>query len=228
MSKPIGELLSALGIQTANPGLYEMALTHSSVNGDLGSHHRDYERLEFLGDAVIGLVTSDLAFRYHPEMQQGDLTVLRSQAIRTESEAEAALELKLDEYLIHGVSFQEAGRNRSVLEDVYEAFVGAVYLDQGLETAWKIIEGYMIKRIILSDPAWESNPKSELQEAIQADYKDSVTYKVLKDEKEGNEHLYTVGVFFQGIELGRGQGKNKKEAETRAASDALSKRAGLE
>jgi len=224
MSKPISELLNKLDIKTDNYDLYLMALTHASVNGDKGSYHRDYERLEFLGDAVIEIVTSDLAFRYHPEMEQGELTILRSQAIRTESEAEAALELNLDQYLIYGSSFQEAIQNRSILEDIYEAFVGAVYLDQGLNKAWELVEKQMMKRIILSSSSWVSNPKSELQEAIQADYKESVIYKVLKEEREGNDHIYVVGVYFQGIELGRGRGKSKKEAETNAAREALTKK----
>lgn len=207
-----------------NEELYTLAFTHSSYNGMAGTRHQDYERLEFLGDSVIGMVVSELCYIYHPEMEQGRLSVLKSQFIRTAAEAEYCKKLGLNEYIRVGASFsKEASTNLSLLEDVFEAFIGAIYLDQGLQTC------YRITRAIFEDDVKNGvvdltiNPKSYLQECMQADKKESVTYKILEEKGSGQDKTFLAAVYFEGVEIGRGRGKSKKAAETEAASDALRK-----
>jgi ribonuclease-3 len=224
--KELSELYKQFGIECHNPHLYEMAFTHSSVNGMIGTKHQDYERLEFLGDSVIGMVVSELCYVLHPEMQQGDLSVLKAQFIRTDSECAYALKLGLDAYVRVGVSFQgEVSKAHNVMEDVFESFVGALYLDQGLLFTYHFLMDLFREDIAISGVEEEENPKSELQEAMQADHKESVTYKILSEEGPAHEKVFTSAVYFEDQELGRGTGRSKKEAEVAAAHDALSKQA---
>ena len=222
----IEELLSSLSIKPNDLSLYEEALTHSSFNATAKTKHVDYERLEFLGDSLVGFVTSELCFRYHPEMQQGDLTRLRSRFIRTEGEAALALELNLGSYVRVGNSFgADAKTSSRILEDVFESFVGALVLDQGKEFAHQFVWNLFEKEIEVARFVSSENPKSELQEAIQAEFKEAVTYELLSEEGSANDKRYSVGAFFEGLELGRGSGKRNKEAATEAAKDALRKNA---
>ena len=219
-------LFEKLGITARNKDVYDVALTHSSFNAVSSKKHQDYERLEFLGDSVVGLVTGELCYRYHPEMQQGDLSVLKSQFIRTESEAGFALELGLNQFVRVGPSFYgQIEDNLSLLEDVFESFIGALFLDQGMEFTYKFVYELFEKPIKFGQIRYEKNPKSELQEAIQADTKDTVTYRTIKEEGPSNNKYYVIGVYLSDMELGRGAGRSKKEAEAAAAEDALKKRA---
>jgi len=224
--RSVSELLDKLHIYGHDIPLYEEALTHSSYNATAKTKHRDYERLEFLGDSLIGFVTSELCFCYHPEMQQGELSQLKSQFIRTESEASLAMELDLASYIRVGNSFAaDIKGSTRILEDVFESFIGAIILDQGREFAYKFVRDLFEKPIAEGKVLSGVNPKSELQEAIQAEFKESVNYKLLRDFGSQNEKRYLVGAYFAGLELGRGQGRSKKEAETEAAKDALAKNA---
>ena len=206
--------------------LYSLAFTHSSYNGMAGTRHQDYERLEFLGDAVVGWVISELCYLYHPKMEQGQLSVLKAQFIRSASEAEYCKKLGLNEYIRVGASFaKDASKNVSLLEDVFESFIGAVYLDQGREFAYQLVKNIFeedVKNASIDDAI---NPKSYLQECMQADRKESVTYKILAETGQGMEKKFLAAVYFEDKEIGRGEGHNKKEAETMAARDALSKMA---
>jgi ribonuclease-3 len=222
--KDLDELFAKWGIHCRDRSLYELAFTHSSVNGMAGTKHQDYERLEFLGDSVIGMVVSDLCFTLHPEMQQGGLSVLKAQFIRTDSESGYALRLGLDEYIRVGASFKgDVSKAKKVLEDVFEAFIGALYIDQGREFALTFLSDLLRQDIAMAEVLEEENPKSELQEAMQADHKESVTYEILAEEGPSHDKTFTAAVYFEGQELGRGQGHSKKEAESAAARTALGK-----
>ena len=207
-----------------NEELYSLAFTHSSYNGMAGTRHQDYERLEFLGDSVVGMVVSELCYIYHPEMEQGKLSMLKSQFIRTSAEAEYCRKLGLNEYIRVGASFaKDASANESLLEDVFESFVGALYLDQGLDATYRIVRSVFEEDIKNAKIDLSVNPKSYLQECMQADKKESVTYRILEEKGNGADKVFVAAVYFEGTEIGRGSGKNKKAAETEAASDALRK-----
>jgi ribonuclease-3 len=224
MSKDIRECLSQFGIKPRDISLYEMAFTHSSTNASDPEHPFDYERLEFLGDSVIGMVVSELVYEEHPELDQGGLSVLKAHFIRTEGESSYALRYHFDEYIRVGKSFQGSVRdNPSILEDVFESFIGAVYLDQGLLFCHKLVRSFFEGDVRGAKVRREENPKSELQEAMQADKKESVTYKILSEEGPSHKKTFVAAVYFEDEELGRGSGHSKKEAETEAARAALSK-----
>lgn len=227
MNKNLDGLFKALQIVPKDRSLYELAFTHSSVNGMLGTTHRDYERLEFLGDSIIGMVTSELCYLYHPEMEQGDLSKLKSQFIRTESEAAYGRKLGLDSYIRIGSSFREGLSSipDRVVEDVFESFIGAFYLDQGLELTYRFVRGVYGEDIRHATIIADINPKNELQEAMQAENKESVTYKIISEAGPSHDRHFVAAVYFEDQELGRGQGKSKKVAEVEAARDAMQKRA---
>ena len=217
-------LYRKFNILPKNEELYNLAFTHSSYNGMAGTRHQDYERLEFLGDAVVGMVVSELCYVYHPEMEQGKLSMLKSQFIRTASEAEYCKKLCLNEYIRVGASFaKDASSNLSLLEDVFESFIGAIYLDQGLDVAYRIVRSIFEEDVKNASVDITVNPKSYLQECMQADKKESVTYRILEERGQGGDKVFVAAVYFEGAEIGRGEGKSKKAAETAAASDALRK-----
>ena len=217
-------LYRRFGILPHDENLYNLAFTHSSYNGMAGTRHQDYERLEFLGDSVIGMVTSELCYIYHPDMTQGRLSVLKAQFIRSAAEADYCKKLGLNEYIKVGASFaKDASSNISLLEDVFESFIGAVYLDQGLAFCYKLVRSIYEEDIKNATIDMAINPKSYLQECMQADKKESVTYRIISEIGAGGDKTFVAAVYFEGSEIGRGSGKNKKAAETEAARDALKK-----
>jgi ribonuclease-3 len=220
--KDTAVLLKSLGIVPHSLAVYDLALTHSSCNGMNRAIHDDYERLEFLGDSLIGLVVSDLCYSYHPEMEQGELSILKAQFIRTQSEASYALKMHLEDYIRVGSSFliplPSATR---VLEDVFESFLGAVYLDQGRDFAYSFARAIFEPDVKGAEIEENGNPKSNLQEAMQAEKKEAVTYQTISEEGPAHARSYTCAVYFEGQELGRGVGSSKKLAEVEAAKEAL-------
>lgn len=218
------KLYRRFAILPKNEELYRLAFTHSSYNGMAGTRHQDYERLEFLGDSVVGMVVSELCYLYHPEMEQGQLSVLKAQFIRSSSEADYCKKLGLNEYIKVGPSFsKEAKNNVSLLEDVFESFVGAVYLDQGCDFTLNFVRKIFDEDIKNAKIDYAINPKSYLQEAMQADNKESVTYKIIEERGTPMEKVFVAAVYFEGKQIGKGEGHNKKAAETEAAKDALSR-----
>lgn len=227
MSRPVKELLDKMGIVPNNEMLYVEALTHSSHNGTkMNPKHFDYERLEFLGDSIVGFVVGQLCYTLHPEMRQGDLSVLRSQFIRTEFEAGLSLSLGLGDYVQVGPSYTADPKDSlPLMEDVFESFTGALYLDQGFEKVNSFLISLYYEKIKTGKIEVAENPKSELQELLQADYKQAVTYRQIGESTEGDTHYFIMGAFFENFELGEGKGRTKKEAEANAARDALTKKA---
>lgn len=220
-------LLKKLGIKPKDISLYELAFIHSSFNADNNSHHHDYERLEFLGDSIIGACVSLLAFTLRKELKQGDLTKLKSSLVNTESLSKYASKLGLNEYIVYGHSFEKNDRNiKPVLEDVFEAFFGAIYLDQGYDVAFRLIKKIFTLDIKKYDPEKNKDYKSRLQEAMQSQHRKSVNYVLLKSSGPAHERTFEVAVYFEDQLLAKGIGNTKKDAEQNAASNAL-KKAGV-
>ncbi|MBQ2069544.1 MAG: ribonuclease III [Bacilli bacterium] len=219
-------LLEKFGIVPNSPELYRLAFIHRSYNGWAGTKGVDYERLEFLGDSVVNLITAELCYLYHPDMPEGELSKLRSQFICTEAEANYARELGLPPYLITGPSLSAADRNSPhVLEDIFESFLGALYLDQGPKFAMDFVRELLRDRIAKGKVQLELNPKSTLQEAVQGDARGELSYRLISERGEPNHKHFVIGVYLDGTELGRGEGPSKKVAERNAALSALSKMA---
>lgn len=218
----LSKLETRFSIHINRPYLYECAFTHSSVNGMKGTKHQDYERLEFLGDAVVGMVMGELCYILHPEMQEGRLSVLKAQFVRTESEAHFSEILGLEDFIRVGASYQGDIKSKAnLLEDIFESFIGALFLDQGMEFAYNFLYKFLFPFVDGALIIESENPKSELQEAMQADHKESVQYKVVSESGPSHAKHFVSAVTFEGEEIGRGEGSSKKDAEIAAARSAL-------
>ncbi|MBR1581769.1 MAG: ribonuclease III [Bacilli bacterium] len=227
MKTNLDSFFKKVNITPKDEELYKMAFTHSSFNGDKNTKHKDYERLEFIGDAVLGFVTASLIYKHHPEMKEGEMTKTRSALVQSSALAKYALNLGYDEYIRsgHSLTHDEAARSQKILEDIFEAVLGAIYLDQGIEVATKFITSIFEEDIINYKVSDSKDYKSLLQEAMQAEYRESVTYRVIKEFGPPHNKTFESEVMFNGIILGRGSGKSKKESEQEAAKAALMKKA---
>ena len=226
MSKAAQDLLKKLRITYKDIALYEQALTHPSYNGDVNTKHQDYEKLEFMGDAVLGYVTADLVYKNRPEMSEGDLTKLRSALVSTKPLAGYARNINLHEYIRigHSITQEQVKQSDKILENVLEALIGAMYLDTGLKQAYRLISLLLLEDIKSYDIDKLTDYKSKLQEEIQAEHRDAVQYVTVETHGPAHNRTFKVQVLFNGIILGEGEGKSKKQAEEMAAKSALSKR----
>ena len=223
------DLLKKLHITYKNIAIYEQALTHPSYNGEVNTKHQDYEKLEFMGDAVLGYVTADLVYKNRPEMSEGDLTKLRSVLVSTKPLAAYARKIHLDEYVRigHSITQTQVKESDKILENVFESLIGAIYLDAGLNSAYRFIKKVLLKDIISYDADNLTDYKTKLQEEIQAEHRDAVQYVTISQSGPAHDRTFKVQVLYNGIVLGTGTGKSKKKAEEMAAKDALSKRSVL-
>ena len=206
-----------------NEQLLFTAFTHSSYAND----HREQilehlERLEFLGDAVIELIVSDYLFKAFKELPEGELTKMRAAAVRAESLAELAIENNLQQFILLGKGEEQSnGRSRiSLLCDVFEAFIGAIYLDQGLETATNILEKTLFPKITVGDFSHGMDYKTALQEWMQRDGIVQIEYQVVGTTGPDHAREFKVAVLIEGDTMGIGVGTSKKKAEQAAAKEA--------
>ena len=229
MSNKLTNLLKKIKIPYKNIAIYEQAVTHPSFNGESNVKHQDYEKLEFMGDAVLGYVTADLVYKNRPEMSEGDLTKLRSALVSTKPLATYARKLGIPEYIRigHSITLEQVKKSDKILENVFEALIGAIYLDSGLKNAYRFISSVLFDDIISYDVDDLTDYKTKLQEAIQAEHREAVKYVVIETKGPAHDRTFKVHVLYNDIVLGIGVGKSKKKAEEMAAKDALSKRSVL-
>ena len=225
----VSDLLKKLHITYKGLAIYEQALTHPSYNGDANTKHQDYEKLEFMGDSVLGYVTADLVYKNRPEMSEGDLTKLRSVLVSTKPLAAYARKISLDQYVRigHSITANQVKESDKILENVFESLIGAIYLDAGLKAAYRFIKYILLKDIKTYDADNLTDYKTKLQEEIQAEHRDAVQYVTISQSGPAHDRTFTVQVRYNDIVLGTGTGKSKKKAEEMAAKDALSKRSVL-
>ncbi|MEO7167686.1 MAG: ribonuclease III [Spartobacteria bacterium] len=210
--------------QFRNPELLAEALTHPSVGHEKQRKHFDNQRLEFLGDAVLQLVITEHLFARYHEAGEGRLTTRRSRLVSREALKVHAARLDLGSHLRMGRGEEASGgRQRdSTLGDAFEALLGAIYLDSDLETIRRFILEEMrddLER--LEEEPLEVNPKGQLQELLQAISPRSPGYAVLSQEGREHERTFSVQVVWEGLVLGEGSGRSKKQAESAAALAAL-------
>ena len=220
--RPIQELLNQLQIQPRNLGLYQLAFTHTSVNANGKSIGKDYERLEFMGDACISMVVADLVFRLHPEWSQGELSKTRAKFVQTNSLVVIARQLRISDYVTIGPSIKREMVEQSdkILEDIFEAFIGAIYLDLGFEKAYTFVSDFF--RPLVVDVSMDdlTDYKTRLQEEMQAEFREAVSYEKVDESGPAHDKSFTYQVSFNGIVLGTGTGPSKKKAEQAAAKEA--------
>ena len=215
------KVLEKFGIETSHESLYEKAFTHTSYANE---HDKEsYERLEYLGDAVLELIMSEYLYK-NKEYQEGEMTKLRSHYVCENALYEYSIRLGLNEFLLLGKGEEETGgRNRkAIVADIFEAFMGAIYLDKGLETVKKFIYSNIIPLVESGEINFFNDYKSILQEYVQTD-KRSLEYVVVKEEGPAHNKTFEVVVKIDDIIYGRGSAHSKKEAEQEAAKDVLKK-----
>jgi len=201
-----------------------LAFVHRSFwneNQELVSDHN--ERLEFLGDSILGLLVADYLFQQHPDLDEGSLSKLRSQLVDAPACAQYVQSLEIDDFLLLGKGEQmNQGKGReSIMADLFEAIIGALYLDQGLEAARRFFFSHFKGDVDQQVASPQRNWKAELQDWAQKNYQETPLYTVLEESGPAHKKDFRVGVWVQDQKWGEGTGSSKKEAQTSAAEDAL-------
>lgn len=213
------------GVVFTNKKLLEQAFIHRSyINENSGSKFSHNERLEFLGDAVLELVVTSYLYLKYPDRDEGELTAYRSALVNAVIIGEVAQALGMNEYLLLSKGeAKDIGKARSyILANTYEAYVGAVYLDQGYDVAEKFIAGTLFDKIdtIVAKKLWR-DAKSLVQEKAQEYVNVTPSYKVLSEAGPDHDKHFTIGIFFGDEKIAEGKGHSKQEAEQSAARSAL-------
>lgn len=224
--KNLINLESKIGVNFLNKELLKNAFVHRSyINENKKLNLESNEKMEFLGDSVLSLTTSIYLYKRYTQLHEGEYTNIKAKIVKTESLYEAARELGLGEFIL--LSKGEAGNNGreniSILADCFEALIGAIFLDQGFQKAYDFILKFLFKDqldFIVSNNLYES-PKNRLQEYFQNKMKKLPEYNILSASGPEHNKKYSIAVFFNKKNIGEGQGKSKKEAEEKAAIDAL-------
>ncbi len=207
-----------------NSKLFEEAFTHRSYLNEAKLKVSSNERLEFLGDSILSFVVSNYLYTKYPEFDEGTLTNLRSLMVNTKSLSEIARELHMGELLKLSKGEEESkGReSATLLENSFEAYLGALFLDQGIPSVVKFLQDSLFPKIqlLVAKKAFKDS-KSLLQEKVQAKKQSSPVYKVLDETGPAHAKTFRVAVFIQGKMLGEGLGKSKQIAEESAAQAAL-------
>ncbi len=224
--KKLELLEKIIGINFENKKLLLNAFVHRSyLNENKKFYLPSNEKLEFLGDSVLSLVTSIYLYQKFPELHEGEYTNIKAKIVKTESLFEAGIELKINEYLLLSKGEEEnKGRlSKSIIADCFEALIGSIFLDKGFNTAYGFISRFLFKDkldYIVKNNLYQS-PKNRLQEYFQEIHKKLPEYKVLKQSGPEHNKIYQVGVFFEKKLIADGVGNSKKAAEEAAAVLAL-------
>lgn len=220
----LARLQKNIGVAFKDTNLLICALTHRSYLNENPKVKFSNERLEFLGDSVLQVLTSTELYRRFPDLAEGGLTNLRSALVRTKSLSEIAKKLDLGRYLLMSKGEEKGGgrENQSLLANAFEAVLGAIYLDQGLPSCKAILEKWLFSQIETlrkSDKIFDY--KSLLQEKVQEEMRVSPTYKVIDEVGPDHDKTFTVAVRIGEREMATGHGHSKQEAEQEAARQAL-------
>jgi ribonuclease III len=221
----LSSLEEKLGVSFKNKELLEQAFIHRSyLNENRGFHLAHNERLEFLGDAVLELVVTEHLYQDYKDQSEGVLTVWRAALVNTKMLASIGKELEFSNYLklSHGESKEEGKAREYILANTIEAFIGALYLDQGLKSAEKFIITYVLSKLsaVLRERLFE-DAKSHFQEKAQEQASITPVYNVLKEWGPDHSKNFKIGVYLNKEMVGEGQGSSKQEAEQDAAKNAL-------
>ncbi|MFK5675676.1 MULTISPECIES: ribonuclease III [unclassified Ligilactobacillus] len=217
-------LATTFGIHFHNPALLDEAFTQASyVNEHPKEHLKYYERIEFLGDAVMQLCVSEYLFKRYPTMPEGKLSRLRAAMVCEDSFSKFAKECHFDEYIRLGKGEEKANARQrpSLLCDIFESFIGALYLDQGKDAVVRFISRVVFPKL---DMGWFDHlldHKTELQERLQENGDCCIEYRLKAASGPDNDRQYTMTVWADGRQIGEGTGHSKKAAEQAAAAQAL-------
>ena len=223
-ARPVSQLARELGVVFKEPELLQQAMHHRSYLNEAGESVESNERMEFLGDAVLGLVVSDKLYRDYPGLSEGHLSQLRAILVRWDALAAVAERIGLGDYLVLGRGEElSGGRNRpSNLAGGFEALIGAAFLDGGIPGARKLILKLLKPDFAeIAARGVTADSKSELQHVAQTRWHQIPEYRLISSEGPDHAKLFTVEVVVGSQVVGQGQGRNKKQAELNAARQAL-------
>ncbi|NTU60382.1 MAG: ribonuclease III [Deltaproteobacteria bacterium] len=217
------DLEEDLGYLFEDVSLLDTAVTHKSYANETASGLEDNERLEFLGDAVLDLVVSRLLYDVRPALSEGEMSKVRSQLVKEESLGQIARSFSLGTFLRLGRGEEQTGgRDKaSILANTFEALVAAIYLDGGFDLAYPFVEAIFRPALAEKRPEADGDFKTRLQEFAQARYGKTPTYRLVGETGPDHDKVFEVEILVGRRVLGRGRGRSKKEAEQRAAQDAL-------
>lgn len=220
----IPALETILGVTFTDKNLLLSAVTHRSyLNEHREATHEHNERLEFLGDAVLELVVTDFLFNKYTDKPEGELTAIRAALVNTISLATASDKLNVNQHLLmsKGEAKDEGRARQYILANVFEAFIGAIYLDQGYDVAQDFIARQLFAKTeeIVEKRLWQ-DPKSRFQEMAQEHESVTPTYQLLSQTGPDHDRVFTIGVYLKREEVAQGQGRSKQEAEQAAAEKA--------
>ena len=221
------QIQEKLGISIRNQNYFDEALIHRSYLHLLPKGlYQSNERLEFLGDSVLGFIVTEYLFHKYPNLPEGELTKIRSWLVNKHSLSVVAKKLEIDKLLL--ISFSTAKTldrsGETILSDALEAIIAAIYLDSGYNAVKKFVTQTLIPLLKEEDVLQDKNYKSILMETVQAEGKSAPTYEVLEEEGPPHDKTFRVGVYVDNILLATGTGRSKKEAEQNAAKNALETR----
>lgn len=219
------KLEAKIGYSFKNKKFLETALTHSSYANEkhAGDSCQSYERQEFLGDSVLGLVTAEFLYAHEPMLPEGRMTRLRAELVCEASLHKTALNLGLGEYMRLGKGeANTGGRERpSILADMVEAIIAAIYLDSGMDEARRFVMKNVLNGVEISEQRRSADYKTQLQELVQRKSNQTIAYELVNESGPDHNKLFEFEVKINGVASGRGTGRTKKEAEQMAARKAL-------
>lgn len=223
--RKLEQLEGILNYKFKDQSILRLALTHSSYANELRDKTSDYnERLEFLGDSVLGVVISEYVYSEHPEFKEGELTKMRSKIVCESTLAEVGAELELGEYMLFGKGEALTGgrTRRSILADAFEALIAALFLDGGFIIVKPFIFAFMQDKIDMAEKGLiVDDYKTHLQELIQTKKDNRIKYELMEEKGPDHRKLFRTAVKLNGTVIGIGEGKSKKESEQEAAKMAL-------
>lgn len=218
------KLEAGIGYTFKNKALLTTALTHSSYANERHGGAESYERLEFLGDSILGVVTADFLYRHEPKLPEGRMTRLRAELVCEASLHRVALELGLGQYMRLGRGEEHTGgRERaSILADMVESIIAAMYIDTGsMDESRRFIMEKILSRAELGDQHCSDDYKTRLQELVQRKRDQHISYELIGESGPDHCKTFRFGVYINDVAAGEGSGRTKKEAEQMAARQAL-------
>ena len=222
MNKDLNSLEKEIGYVFKKRSLLKQAVTHRSYANENRGSGPFNERLEFVGDAVLSLISADFLYKKFPSMAEGDLTKLRSSLVCTASLSEYARRIKLGDYLLLGKGGLATGGNErdSNLENAFEALIAAVYLDGGIDKARRFVLRFLDDSVETHHISFKDY-KTKLQEIVQESHEETLNYVITKESGPDHDKRYEVEVHLNSNVIGKGKGRSKKQAEQEAAKQAL-------
>ena len=225
--RPMAELENTIGYQFQNKAYLERALTHSTYSNESGAanHHlMCNERLEFLGDSVLSIITSEFLFERFKDHPEGDLTRMRADVVCERALAKYAEKISLGDYLLLGKGEDRNGgrSNRSIIADAFEALLAAIYLDSGKAEVARFLLPFIREEIEMLKPGgFFGDFKTRLQQFVQQNEGDFLEYRTVGESGPDHKKVFEVNAMLNGNVIGRGVGSSKRAAEQKAAQDAL-------